>query len=134
MSGDGLMSDDELQEAQAEAQRVLAQPVQQYDYRDPSYKGGPRRLSPEEATAAAVELTSIRVLVEELEDRLTEARILLLDMCQEQIESGVPVELIATHSGYRHRSSVYRALAKLPSMKAKRNSAADLRARIRSAR
>jgi hypothetical protein len=130
---DDLLSEDELREALGQADQILAQPAKEYDYRDPSYKGGPRNLSEEEKLAAAIELTSIRVLIEEIEDRLAEARIALVEQCQEQVDQGVPVDWIAEHSGYKHRSSVYRALAQLPSMKAKRASAANLRARIRRA-
>lgn len=128
---DDLLSDDELRAMQAEAGEILAQPVKKYDYRDPSYKGGPRKLTDEEALAAIVELAGARMVNEELKDRLMQAKVFLLDLCQEQIDNGVPMSLVAEHSGYKHRSSLYRDLAQLPAMKAKLNAAADLQAQIR---
>jgi hypothetical protein len=129
----GLLGDDELREMKVEADQILAQPVQSYEYRDRKYRGGPRNVDPERALDAAIELTTARVLVEELTDRLEQATIVLLDLCAEQLDAGIPVDSVAEYSGMKHRASVYRALKKLPVLKTRRNGAAALRQRIRSA-
>lgn len=131
LSDDDLLSDRELAEAQAEAEKILAQPVKEYEYRT-EYKGGPRRVDDETLMGAAIELATGRQIVEEIEDRLNEARTMLYERVEEMVEAGIPVEFVAEHSGLKHRSSVYRAIKQLPKMQAGSRRVQELRAALRA--
>lgn len=128
---DGLLSPAELREAEVEADRILAQPAKSYEYRT-EYKGGPRRLDSDTLVAAAVELATCRQVVEEIEDRLNEAKVMLYERVEEMVELGIPVEFVAEHSGLKHRSSVYRAIKQLPGLQAGSRRVQELRAALRS--
>lgn len=127
---DDLLSDEELAEAKLEAEEILRQPAKEYSYRDPNYKGGPRNTDVEELTAAAIELTTARVVIEEYEDRLSEARVQRIERIEEMLAAGIPVDFIAEHSGMKHRSSVYRAMKLLPKQQEQRDRARQLRAAV----
>ncbi len=125
---DDLLTEEELTEARAEAERILSQPTREYSYRDPDYRGGPRNVDSDDLVAAALELTTVRVMVEEFDDRAAEARIQRLERCAELLDAGIPVDFIAKHSGLKHRSSVYRDVKKIPEMRAARAAAQKIRA------
>lgn len=128
---DDLLTDEELRSAREEAERILAEPARAYSYRDPAYKGGPRNVDPEDLVAAALELTTARIMVEEFDDRAAEARIQRLERCAELLDAGIPVDFIAEHSGLNHRSSVYRDVKRIPTMRAAREAAQRIRARLK---
>lgn len=128
---DGLLSPAELREAEVEADRILAQPAKEYEYRT-DYRGGPRRVDDETLVAAAVELATGRQIVEEIEDRLNEARILLYERVEEMVEIGIPIAFVAEHSGLKHRSAVYRAIKQLPVLQAGSRRVQALRAAIKA--
>lgn len=130
---DVLLSDEELREMTAEADQILAQPAQRYDYRDPNYKGGPRKVDDDTLLGAAVEMMGVTNLIDQLEDQLAEAKILRIQICEHQMNAGIPVEFIAKTSGYKHRASVYRAIESLPKLMARRGAASDIASKIRRA-
>jgi hypothetical protein len=131
VSDDDLLPDDELRAAQEEADRILAQPAKEYAYRS-DYKGGPRNIDTGTLTSAAIELTTARIMIEELDDRLMEAKIARLERIEELLEIGVPVDFVAEHSGLKHRSSVYRAIRSLPRLHEARRQLQQLRQQIRT--
>lgn len=126
-----LLSENELRESLSEAEVILAQLPRQYQYTT-NYKGGPRNIPPEALTAAAVELTSTRLVHEEMDDRAAAAKLQHYEKVDEMLGLGIPVDFIAEHSGLAHRSSVYRAVRQqLPKLRQKAASARDIRRRLR---
>lgn len=104
------ISDAELREMLVEADEIEAQPKLEYTYRDPEYKGGPRRFDDAQREQARQELGAARIVFEEYDDARTTAQLALYEAIERQVDAGAPIELVAQHSGYNNRSKIYRVL------------------------
>lgn len=117
-----LLSPTELAEMVSDAESIEAKPKPEYQYRDEARRGGPSQAPDDVRLAAAIELTAARRVFEEMEDALFEAKLLLYEKIAEWAEAGVPMDLIAQHSGLGHRSSVQRVIREqLPKMRQRAN-------------
>lgn len=115
---DRVLSDAELAEYLEAAKQIQDNPPAEYSYRG-EYRGGPRRVDPDDLTASAADLVAARMIWEELKARTDAAYLQLLECVEEQADAGIPIEHIAQYAGIGHRPNVYRELKRLPELREK---------------
>lgn len=126
-----LLDDAELGEMLEEAGAILSEPPRKHEYRDPDYKGGPRNKDEHEMLDAGIRLNAARIVVEETADVAMQANLQLYELMEGLMNDGIPVDFIAEHSGFRHRSSVYRIVRQqLPRLREMRSKIASARAAL----